>query len=120
MTDRRIEEIIGTLLRAGVLLSAAIVLTGGIWYMARHGEQAPSYYRFLGEPLELRGLPALIGSLGALRARTLIQLGLIILIATPVARVVFSLIAFWLERDRTYVVITLIVLAILLYSLMVY
>ena len=51
-------------------------------------------------------------------ARAIIQLGLLLLIATPVARVLFSAIAFALERDSMYVVITLIVLAILLYSLL--
>jgi uncharacterized membrane protein len=46
-----------------------------------------------------------------------IQLGLLILIATPVARVIFSLVGFVLERDRVYVAITLAVLAILAYSI---
>ena len=48
----------------------------------------------------------------------IIQAGLLLLIATPVARVVFSVFAFALQRDRTYVFVTLIVLGILLYSLM--
>jgi uncharacterized membrane protein len=53
----------------------------------------------------------------ALRARSIIQLGLLILIATPIARVAFSFIGFALERDRSYLFITAIVLTILLYSL---
>jgi uncharacterized membrane protein len=44
-------------------------------------------------------------------------LGLLLLIATPVARVAFSVIGFALEKDWMYVVITLIVLALLIYSL---
>ena len=48
----------------------------------------------------------------------MIQLGLLLLIATPVARVAFSLVAFIRQRDRTYIVITTIVLGLLLYSLM--
>ena len=47
----------------------------------------------------------------------MIQLGLLVLIATPIARVAFSLVAFALQRDRIYVIVTLIVLAVLLYSL---
>jgi uncharacterized membrane protein len=50
-------------------------------------------------------------------ARAIIQLGLLLLIATPVARVAFSAVAFAIEHDYMYVVITLIVLAILSYSL---
>jgi uncharacterized membrane protein len=42
---------------------------------------------------------------------------LLLLILTPVARVAFSVAAFALERDWTYVAITLIVLAVLIYSL---
>jgi uncharacterized membrane protein len=52
------------------------------------------------------------------RGRGLIQLGLLFLIATPIARVAFSIVGFAIERDRMYVVFTLIVLAILLYSLL--
>ena len=50
-------------------------------------------------------------------SRGLIQFGLLLLIAVPVARVAFSVVAFALQRDRTYVVVTLIVLAVLLYGL---
>jgi uncharacterized membrane protein len=47
----------------------------------------------------------------------MIQAGLFILIGTPVARVIFALVGFALERDRIYVAITVVVLAILLYSI---
>jgi uncharacterized membrane protein len=39
------------------------------------------------------------------------------LVATPVARVLFSLVGFAIQRDRTYVAVTLIVLAVLIYGL---
>ena len=58
-----------------------------------------------------------VGAL-ALHARAIIQLGLLLLIATPVARVVFSVYAFARQRDWVYVVVTLIVLGVLLYSLL--
>ena len=45
------------------------------------------------------------------------QLGLLLLIATPVARVIFSAIVFAVENDRMYLLFTLLVLAVLLYSL---
>jgi uncharacterized membrane protein len=51
------------------------------------------------------------------QGRGIIQLGLLFLIATPVARVVFSIFAFSVQRDRLYVVVTLTVLAILMFSL---
>ena len=111
MTDRRLELIIGTLLRVGVALAASVVLGGGIWYLATAG-MAPADYRHF--HTTTRGF----GSLGSLSApEAVIQLGLLILIATPVARVIFSLVGFVLERDRVYVAITLAVLAILVYSI---
>ena len=117
-TDQEIEGIIGNLLRAGVLLAAAIVVTGGIVYLLRHGAAVPDYSTFRGEPLAMRSIRGIVASAFALQGRGIIQLGLIVLIATPVARVAFSVIAFALERDKLYVVVTLIVLAVLLFSLM--
>jgi uncharacterized membrane protein len=111
MTDRRLELIIGTLLRVGVALAAAVVLGGGIWYLAARGMATADYRHF---HRVARGF----GSLAGLSApEAAIQAGLLILIATPVARVIFSLVGFLLERDRMYVAITLAVLAVLAYSI---
>jgi uncharacterized membrane protein len=117
-TDQRIEVIIGSLLRAGVILAASVVLIGGVLYLARHGHETIDYTNFHGEPEALKSIPPVVRGVAAGRARAIIQLGLLLLIATPIARVLFSAIAFALEKDYLYVVITLIVLAILLYSLL--
>ena len=116
-TDQRVETIVADLLRAGVLLAAAVVALGGVIFLLRHGRAMPQYARFVGEPLEFRTVSGIIRGTASIRGRNIIQLGLLILIATPVARVAFSVVAFALERDRLYVVITLIVLAVLLFSL---
>jgi uncharacterized membrane protein len=115
--DQRIEAIIGTLLRVGVILSASVVLFGGILYLVRHGHEIVDYTTFHGEPESLKNVREIWQGVLAGSARAIIQLGLLMLIATPVARVVFSAVAFAIERDYLYVAITLIVLAILLYSL---
>ena len=117
MTDDRLEQMVGMLLRTGVLLSAVVVLAGGVWWLAEVGRAAPAYRQFRGEPAELRDARLLVTSLAHPRAEALIQLGLLLLIATPVARVALALVAFALERDHTYVVITVVVLATLLSSL---
>jgi uncharacterized membrane protein len=116
--DRRLEIILGNLLRTGVLLSAAVVLSGACVYLYRHAHEKADYRVFLGEPSEFRTIPGVIRSVMNGRGRGLIQLGLLFLIATPIARVAFSIVGFALERDRMYVAFTLIVLAILLYSLL--
>jgi uncharacterized membrane protein len=111
MTDGRMDEIIAKLLRIGVASAAALVLAGGIAYVASSGRTVPDYRQF--HP-QLKGL-APIWSLPW--PEVLIEIGLLALIATPVARVVFCLSAFLLERDRMYVGFTLAVLAVLLYSI---
>lgn len=116
-SDQRIEIIIGTLLRTGVILAAAVVLVGGVLYLLRHGHEIPEYKVFRGEPERLKDLSAIFHGAMTGQPRGIIQLGLLLLIATPIARVLFSAIAFALERDYMYVLITLIVLGILLYSL---
>lgn len=115
--DERIERVIGNLLRAGVILAAAVVLAGGVLYVAKYGGQKPQYGAFHGEPSDLRSVSRIFEDAVSGHSRGLIQLGLLILIATPVARVAFSVVAFAAERDWLYVAVTLIVLAILLYSL---
>jgi uncharacterized membrane protein len=116
--DRRMDRIISIVLRIGVVTSALIVLLGGILYLARYGGTIPNYQIFHGEPAKWRSvLPTMKYAL-SLSSGGIIQLGLLLLIATPVARVIFSVFAFALQRDRTYVFVTLIVLGILLYSLM--
>jgi uncharacterized membrane protein len=118
-TDEQVEQVVGNLLRAGVLLAAAVVLLGACVYLVRHGtEEAPTYGRnYQGESADLRSPIGIVQAALTFRGRGLIQLGLLLLLATPVARVVFSVFAFARQRDRTYVIVTLIVLAILLYSL---
>jgi uncharacterized membrane protein len=111
MTDERMEVAIANLLRAGVALAAALVFAGGAWYVASSSHTVPDYGQF--HP-EMRGL----GAWTTLDwPEKLIEIGLLVLIATPVARVAFSLAAFAVERDRMYVWFTLAVLAVLVYSI---
>ena len=117
LNDQRIEVIIGNLLRAGVILSALVVMLGATIYLKRHGYETVNLRTFHGEPERLKKPNDIAAGAFQLSGRAIIQLGLLLLIATPVARVAFSAIAFAIEGDRLYVVITLIVLAVLLYSL---
>jgi uncharacterized membrane protein len=115
--DQRMDEIMGLLLRTGVVLAAVIVLLGGLVVLMRHRLPVTNYRVFSGEPVELRTISGIFREALAFHGRGLIQLGLLILIATPVARVAFSFFAFLCERDWTYVFVTVVVLGLLLYSL---
>ena len=117
-TDRQIEEIVADLLRTGVTLSAIVVFVGACFYLVRYGHAPADYRVFQGEPSDLRNLRGIVHSARELRSRGIIQLGLLCLIATPVARVAFSIWGFAAEHDRLYMIFTGIVLVILLYSLL--
>jgi len=117
-SDRKVEEGIGTLLRTGVLLSAAIVFLGGAGYLARNGESPADYRVFRGEPSELRQISGIVHEAISLRGRGIIQLGLLLLIATPVARVIFSIFGFAAEKDYLYVGFASVVLVILVCGLL--
>ena len=115
--DDRVERILGTLLQSGVIISAVVVLAGGILYILRYARVPVHYENFVAERGSLRSLGAVGKNALHGDGRAIIQCGLLLLIATPVARVLFSIIAFELEKDRLYVVLTLIVFLILIYSL---
>ena len=115
--DDRVQRVIGTLLRWGVVLAAAMVLAGGVMYFGSCGSAIPDYKVFRGEPPELRMVTGIVREAVSLNPLGLIQFGLLLLIATPLARVAFSVAAFALQRDRTYVVVTLFVLAVVLLGL---
>lgn len=118
ITDERLERIIAYLLRAGVLLSAAVVLAGGICYLIAHRNEPVDYHSFGKQPDVYRTVSGVLAAAVRWDCRAVIQLGLLLLIATPIARVALSLVAFAVQRDRTYIVVTAIVLMILLFSLL--
>jgi uncharacterized membrane protein len=115
--DKGVEMFLGKMLRWGVLLAALVVFLGGVWFLVESHDVAQSYKTFRGEPAELRSVPGVVHEAMALRPLGVIQFGLLLLIATPVARVLFSVLGFGLERDWMYVVLTLLVLALLIYTL---
>jgi uncharacterized membrane protein len=118
MNDRRLEGIIGQLLRAGVLLAAAVVVAGAVSYLVQHHSSHVNYRTFsIGGP-SLRTFSGIVRSAAHLDSGGLIQFGLLLLIATPVARVALALVGFALERDRLYTVVSLTVLLILALSLL--
>ena len=117
-TDEQVEQVVGNLLRLGVVVSALVVFAGGVLFLVRHGQEpVEDRTEFRGEPEDLRKPGRIVRAAATGKGRALIQFGLLLLIATPVARVVFSAFAFLRERDHTYVIITLVVLVVLLYSL---
>ena len=107
----------GSLLRIGVLTAAFLVVLGGALFFIQHPQEIFDYTTFKGEPANFRQVHLIVKEALKFRGRDIIQLGLLVLIATPVARVIFSLFGFLIEKDWIYVAITSIVLIILSVSL---
>jgi uncharacterized membrane protein len=118
INDRNIEIFIGQVLRIGVIISCAVAVIGGVLYLLHHGMQTmPDYGTFHGEDAAYTSLPGIIKGLGTGSPTEIIQLGVAILIATPIIRIALSLVSFILEKDKLYVVITLIVLCVIMTSM---
>ncbi|HEY3703538.1 MAG TPA: DUF1634 domain-containing protein [Terracidiphilus sp.] len=118
MDDRRLEITMGNLLRIGVLVAAGLVTIGALIYLAQHFNDHTSFRSFTEESADLRTVGGIVKLAARMDSRGLIQLGLLLLIATPVARVVFAVVGFALERDKLYVLVSCIVLAVLIVSLL--
>ena len=117
-TDHAVEQLIGRFLQFGVMLAASVVLVGGTLVLVQHGNAPVSYTVFHSAPVQLRTIGGIVRGAFALDSKAIVQLGLVLLIATPVVRVAFMLIAFVVQRDRVYVAISGLVLALLLYGLL--
>lgn len=116
--DRDIEKIIGLLLRYGVIVSSVFVLTGGIIYLLHAGKASlPPYHTFIGEKMGLTTIASIFQGIAAMNPKAIIQLGVVLLIATPVLRVFFSLLGFLFEKDRLYSLLTLVVLTVMMISI---
>jgi len=116
-SDERVEQLVGRVLQVGVLVAAITVLAGVALMLARGGQSPDAFRVFRDAPSPLRSVHGIVGGALALDGRAVVQLGLVLLVATPVTRVALTLVAFLLQRDRLYVGLTTIVLALLLYGL---
>ncbi len=116
-SGQQLEMLVGNLLRGGVLTAAAVVLLGGGLYLWRYGAQPPHYEQFHAQSADLRSVGGIVEDVRLGSSRGTIQLGILLLIATPVARVLLLVLGFAWQRDRTYVLVSLAVLGLLVYSL---
>lgn len=115
--DRRMEIVMGRLLQVGVLLASAVVLLGGGLYLHEHRSAPIDYRTFTAGAASLHHPAQLYRLVAAGDGAAIVQLGVLLLIATPIARVVFAVVGFAIERDRLYVLISLFVLFVLMVGL---
>jgi uncharacterized membrane protein len=118
MDDQKMEVAMGHLLRTGVLIAAFVVFIGGVLYLHQNRGPRPDYATFHSVAAGLRSPAGVVKQLPTGDSNAIIQLGLLLLIATPIARVIFAAFGFSAEKDWLYLIISLIVLAVLTYSLL--
>ena len=101
---------------SGAAVSALVVLAGGVLYLWQYGGSRPDYQHFQGAPAALETVRGIVGGAMHMDARSVIGLGILLLIATPICRVIFGVVGFAVMRDRFYTLVSALVLVILLYS----
>ena len=114
--DIKIEYILANILRIGVIVSAIVVLCGAVLYLFSHGKEKPDYYSFVFNPFSVDDPIGLLKNVFALKSLEIIKMGILLLVGTPILRVIISVIAFIYEKDLMYVIFTLVVLVVLIYS----
>jgi uncharacterized membrane protein len=115
-TDEQVDVIIANLLRTGLILAAGVVMIGAAIFLSRHGHERVFYDVFRGEPRSYREVGNILVEAGRFHGRGFIMAGLLLLIATPIARVAFSVVAFLRQKDYVYVAATIFVLSVLAFS----
>lgn len=116
ITPRQMEMFIGRMLRVGVFTSCIIAVLGGVLYVVQYGGSSVDFSEFTAA-MAVESIGEVINGVLVLDAVSVIQLALLILLATPILRVVFSILAFMIERDYLYVFITLVVLIIIVFNI---
>ena len=117
LKDRDMQLIMGNLLRAGVVLSMTVVFIGGLIYLMGYGKQVANYSEFVMDESGFFSLASIWTGMLEMNGKAIIQLGILLLIFTPISRVILAVFSFLLERDYLYVLIGLIILSIILFSL---
>jgi len=116
--DTDMQNVIGWILRGGVILSMTVVVIGGVLFLWRHGGSSPDFHNFTKVPYFISSPGGVFEGIMHWKGQAIIQLGIMILIATPILRVAFAVIAFALEKDRLYTLISLLVLLIIAASML--
>ncbi|MFN0254895.1 DUF1634 domain-containing protein [Pedobacter ureilyticus] len=117
INDKDIQSLVGNLLRAGVYISMGIVIIGGIIYLFDHSAEKIDYAAFDFNKVSLKTVATIFSEVLTFKGAAIVQFGLLMLIFTPIARVLMAVVSFFLEKDYLYVLIGLIVLAIIMASL---
>jgi uncharacterized membrane protein len=120
MNDEQIQNALARVMLSGVVIAALIMAAGLIWFLATHPGLPAGDHIFRGEPKYFENPISMFqraldfGDVG--HRRSLIMIGVILLLINPFVRVAFGAFAFAVQGDRLYTAVSLVVLAVLLVS----
>ena len=117
INDKDIQVVLGTLLRAGVIISMSIVLIGGVIFLIHNKGVITDYKVFKPELSKFSSIGGIFKGLSSFHGDAIVQFGILMLIFTPIARIIFAIFSFLIEKDYLYVLIGFIILAIITISL---
>jgi uncharacterized membrane protein len=120
MNDAQLQNSLARVMLTGVLVAAAVMGAGLIWFVATHEGMPPGDHLFSGEPKYFENPVSMLERAVSLKAighrRSLIMIGVVLLLINPLIRVAFAAVGFAAQRNRLYTVISLTVLGVLLLS----
>ena len=120
MKDQQIQNALARLMLAGVLVAAAVIFAGLAWFLATHPGTPPGDHLFSGEPKYFENPVMMLQRALDFRAigerRSLIMVGILLLLINPLLRVAFAAVGFFAQKDRIYTRVSLLVFAVLLFS----
>jgi len=117
-TENDFNRVIGLVLRFGVTIAFAVIALGSVLLFA----EGQTGYGSLGSAEQIYnsrfvpGAGSFLQGIATAKPFAIIDLGLILLFATPLARVAISIFLFAEEKRYIFVWITILVLSILLFS----
>jgi len=119
--DQHLQKVVSVTLRSGVTTASVVSAIGGLLFLVTNGRQTVDFHTFAGTNSPFTSLAsithALFDSDAAASKLAIVQMGVLILLLTPVLRVALSIVGFAMEKDHTYVLITAIVLMTLMCSI---
>lgn len=114
--EHRLEMAMGRMLQIGVTIAAAVVFIGGVIYLAQNGGSLRDYEHFHAATSATTTVAGIFAAAAHLDPRGIMDFGILLLIATPVCRVIFGVVGFAWLRDKLYTIVSLIVLGVLVFS----
>jgi uncharacterized membrane protein len=120
MKDEQIQNALAKMMLGGTLIAALVIAVGLLWFLAAHSGAKPGDHLFSGEPKYFENPIAMVERAMAFdetgHRRSLIMIGVVLLLLNPMIRVALAVLGFAVQKDRLYAAVSLWVLLVLVFS----